>query len=197
MPAVKKTRRAAQRIDMTPYVDVIMLILTFFILTAQFKAELADDIQVKLPSSGNDTTKLPERNVMTLVVTKWGDVFVDVDNLKVREDVFGNGLAIAAYHIDSASTPGWKDPKKLNPEGKEMGRPIVEVNDREKFKKMLIDLRLSSKSIVSKDLRIVVKGDKDANIGAIQDLMDILKETKNTRFSLVTDMEKGEEKEKK
>ena len=194
MPAVKKTRRPAQSIDMTPYVDVIMLILTFFILTAQFKAELADDIQVKLPSSGNDTTKLPERNVMTLVANKWGDVFVDVDNIKVREDVFGNSLAIAAFHMDSTSAPGWKDPKKLNAEGKEMARPIVELTDREKFKKLLIDLRLSSKSIVGKDLRIVVKGDKEASIGVIQDLMDVLKETKNTRFSLVTDMEKGEEK---
>jgi len=46
---------------------------------------------------------------------------------------------------------------------------------------------------VGKDLRIVVKGDKESSIGAIQDLMDILKETKNTRFALVTDMEKGEE----
>lgn len=194
MPAIKKTRRPAQRIDMTPYVDVIMLILTFFILTAQFKAELSEDIDVKLPSSGNDTTKLPERNVMTIVVSKWGDVFVDVDNLKVREDVFGTSLAIAAYHIDSTSQPGWNDPSKLNPDGKELSRPIYEVKEREAFKKMLIDLRLSSKNNVGKDLRIVVKGDKDASIGSIQDLMDILKETKNTRFALVTDMEKGEEK---
>ena len=64
MSAVKKRRRPAQSIDMTPYVDVIMLILTFFILTAQFKAELAEDIQVNLPNSGNDTTRLPERNVL-------------------------------------------------------------------------------------------------------------------------------------
>lgn len=196
MPVVKKVRRPGTRIDMTPYVDVIMLILTFFILTAQFKAELAEDIQVKLPASGNDTTKLPERNVMTLVVSKWGDVFVDVDNIKVREDVFGSSTGIAVYHIDSTTQPGWRDPQKLNPEGKELSRPIVEVTDNEKFRKMLIDLRLSSKSIVGKDLRIVVKGDKDASIGSIQDLMDILKETKNTRFALVTDMEK-EDKEKK
>ena len=194
MPAVKRTRRPAQRIDMTPYVDVIMLILTFFILTAQFKAELSEDIEVRLPKSGNDTTKLPERNVMTIVVSKWGDVFVDVDNVKVREDVFGNSLAIAAYHIDSTTQPGWNDPAKLNPEGKELSRPLYEVKQRDAFKKLLIDLRLSSKSNVGKDLRIVVKGDKESNIGAIQDLMDILKETKNTRFALVTDMEKGEEK---
>jgi hypothetical protein len=168
MPAVKKVRRPGTRIDMTPYVDVIMLILTFFILTAQFKAELSEDIDVKLPKSGNDTTKLPERNVMTLVVSKFGDVFVDVDNLKVREDVFGNGLAIAAYHIDSLSQPGWNDPAKLNPEGKELSRPIYEVRDKEAFKKLLIDLRLSSKSQVGKDLRIVVKGDKESTIGYIR-----------------------------
>src|SRR5512140_3815259 len=103
MAAIRKVKRKVQPIDMTPYVDVIMLILTFFILTAQFKAELAEDIQVKLPSSGNDTTKLPERNVMTLVITKWGDVFVDVDNIKVREDVLSDQLGLAVFHPDSTT----------------------------------------------------------------------------------------------
>lgn len=191
--AVRRPRRPQQGIDMTPYVDVIMLILTFFILTAQFKAELAEDIQVKLPKSGNDTTKLPERNVMTLVVNKFGDIFADVDNIKVREDVVGDPIGLAVFHPDSTTTPGYTDPKNLNDKGM-MKRPLVVFKDREKFKKMLIDFRLSSKNITTKDLRIVVKGDKDADIGAVQDLMDILKESKNTRFSLVTDMEVVEEK---
>lgn len=188
MPAVKKKRRAPQEIDMTPYVDVIMLILTFFILTAQFKAELAEDIQVKLPNSGNDTTKLPERNVMTLVVNRFGDIFADVDNINVREDVLGDPIGLAAYHPDSTSQPGWNNPANLNDKG-EIKRPIIVFDDREKFKKLLIDFRLSSRSITQKDLRIVVKGDKEADIGSVQDLMDILKETKNTRFSFVTDLE--------
>jgi biopolymer transport protein ExbD len=191
MPAVKKHRRPPQAIDMTPYVDVIMLILTFFILTAQFKAELAEDIQVKLPSSGNDTTKLPERNVMTLVVSKFGDVFVDVDNTKVREDVFGTATGLAAFHPDSTTRPGYENISNYAKD-KEMKRPLVIFKDRDKFKKLLIDLRVSSKNNVGKDLRIVLKGDKDADIGTIQDLMDILKETKNTRFALVTDMQKDD-----
>src|SRR5258706_10620744 len=135
MPAVKKTRRPAQSIDMTPYVDVIMLILTFFILTAQFKAELAEDIQVKLPSSGNDTTKLPERNVMTLVVSKFGDIFVDVDNSKVREDVLGNSVGLAVYHPDSTTRPGYENISNYAKD-KEMKRPLVVYKDREKFKKL-------------------------------------------------------------
>ncbi len=195
MPAVKRRKRPSQSIDMTPYVDVIMLILTFFILTAQFKAELAEDIQVKLPNSGNDTTKLPERNVMTLVINRFGDIFADVDNIKVREDVLGDPIGLAAYHPDSTTQPGWNNPANLNDKGT-MKRPIIAFNDREKFKKLLIDFRLSSKSNIGKDLRIVVKGDKEADIGVVQDLMEIMKETKNTRFSFVTDLE-TDEKEKK
>jgi biopolymer transport protein ExbD len=192
MPAVKRPKRTGVAIDMTPYVDVIMLILTFFMLTAQFKAELSEDVKVTLPSSGNDTTKLPERNVMTIMVTKFGDIFADVDNLKVKEDVLGDAFGLAAFHPDSTTKPGWET---QNISGdKETKRAIVKYTDREKFKKLLIDFRLSSKNNVGKDLRIVVKGDKDADIGVIQDLMDMLRETKNTRFSLVTDMEKGEEK---
>lgn len=195
MATVKKRRRPAQAIDMTPYVDVIMLILTFFILTAQFKAELAEDIQVNLPNSGNDTTKLPERNVLTLVANRFGDIFADVDNIKVREDVLGDPIGLAAFHPDSTTQPGWLNPKNLNEKG-EIGRPIIVFKDREKFKKLLIDFRLSSKSNVGKDLRIVVKGDKDADIGVVQDLMEILKETKNTRFAFVTDLEIDENENK-
>jgi biopolymer transport protein ExbD len=193
MPAIKKPRRPGVNIDMTPYVDVIMLILTFFMLTAQFKAELSEDIQVNLPKSGNDTTKLPERNVMTLVVNKYGDIFADVDNVKVRADVLGDEVALAAFHPDSTTPAGFETGANLGGE-RELKRPLVIFKDREKFKKLLIDYRLSSKNIVGKDLRIVVKGDKDTDFGAIQDLMDMLKETMNTRFSLVTDMEREEEK---
>jgi biopolymer transport protein ExbD len=196
MPAVKKRRRGAQAIDMTPYVDVIMLILTFFILTAQFKAQLTEDIQVKLPNSGNDTTKLPERNVMTLVINKFGDIFADVDNIKVREDVLGDPIGLAVFHPDSSTQKGYENPSNLNEKG-ELNRPLVVFTDREKFKKLLIDFRLSSKSNVGKDLRIVVKGDKESDIGVVQDLMEILKETKNTRFAFVTDLETDEKKEGK
>lgn len=190
MPAVRRPRRPAVAIDMTPYVDVIMLILTFFMLTAQFKAELSEDIKVTLPTSGHDTTKLPERNVMTIMVTKPGDIFVDVDNIKVRQDVFGDPLGIGAFHPDSTTQ---SEIGLVRTEEKEEGvkRSIIKFPDREQFKKSLIDLRLSSKSIVGKDLRIVVKGDKEVDLGAIQDLMDMLKETKNTRFALVTEMEQG------
>ena len=40
-------------------------------------------------------------------------------------------------------------------------------------------------------LRTVIKGDKGAPFGPIQDVMDILQKVKITRFSLVTELEKN------
>jgi biopolymer transport protein ExbD len=40
-------------------------------------------------------------------------------------------------------------------------------------------------------LRTVVKGDKEAPYGPLEDVMDVLVKTKITRFNLVTDLDKG------
>jgi biopolymer transport protein ExbD len=40
-------------------------------------------------------------------------------------------------------------------------------------------------------LRTVVKGDKDAPYGPMEDVMDVLVKAKITRFNLVTDLDKG------
>src|SRR4030067_2898332 len=135
MSKVKRPKRSSSAIDMTPYVDVIMLILTFFMLTAQFKAELSEDIQVSLPKSGNDTTRLPERNVMTLVVNKFGDIFADVDNVKVRADVLGDEVGLAAFHPDSTTHAGFESGANLGGE-REIKSPLVIFKEREKFKKL-------------------------------------------------------------
>ena len=39
-------------------------------------------------------------------------------------------------------------------------------------------------------LRTVVKGDKDADYGVAEDVMDVLQKTNITRFNLVTDLER-------
>ncbi|MBI3193765.1 MAG: biopolymer transporter ExbD, partial [Ignavibacteriae bacterium] len=48
MPKFKKARIAV-KIDMTPMVDVAFLLLTFFMLTTQFRPP--EEVQIILPSS--------------------------------------------------------------------------------------------------------------------------------------------------
>lgn len=191
MKKARSIKKPGVNIDMTPLVDVILLLLTFFMLVATFKVESTEAIEVKLPESVvTDTTKLPEKDIMTLTLTKAGDVFLDVDNYKVKETVFGDALGVGLFHPDSTS----KSEYELT--GLVSGKPFkrkVSVLNRAQFEKALIDLRVALKNETNgkSDFRIVIKGDNETDYGIVEDLMDIFKATRNTRFALVTDVKSG------
>lgn len=85
MAHIKKPRIPI-RIDMTPMVDVAFLLLTFFMLTTQFKPP--EELDIILPLSHSEI-KLPESNVMTLMVDKTGRVFLGFDAPFMMESIFG------------------------------------------------------------------------------------------------------------
>jgi len=68
MPRVKPKRHNVI-VDMTPFVDVAFLILTFFILTAQFRSSDLEDIVT--PKSISSLT-LEETDMMTVNITEDG-----------------------------------------------------------------------------------------------------------------------------
>ena len=88
-----KTPRVGIKMDMTPMVDVGFLLLTFFMLTTQFKPP--ETVQIVLPSS-HSAFKLPESDVMTITISKDGRVFLGVDNQRVRSIIFGAENKLAA-----------------------------------------------------------------------------------------------------
>ncbi len=73
-------------IDMTPMVDVTMLLLTFFMLTTQFRPP--QEAEVTLPAS-HAAFELPESNVMTVSITKNENIFLGLDSQKLRVKIFG------------------------------------------------------------------------------------------------------------
>jgi biopolymer transport protein ExbD len=83
---MSKSKRVGFRIDMTPMVDVMMLLLTFFMLVTQFKP--MDVAEVVLPSS-HSAFKLPDSDVMTVTVDKAGAVYLGFDSQNMRGMVFG------------------------------------------------------------------------------------------------------------
>ncbi len=85
MPRFKKARIAV-KIDMTPMVDVAFLLLTFFMLTTQFRPP--EEVQIILPSS-HSAFKLPETDVMMVSISKDSRVFLGFDSQRMRERIFG------------------------------------------------------------------------------------------------------------
>lgn len=63
---LKKMRRIGISIDMTPMVDIMFLLLIFFMSTTQFKPPEQD--KVTLPESSSEA-KAPESGIITLAVT--------------------------------------------------------------------------------------------------------------------------------
>jgi biopolymer transport protein ExbD len=195
MKKVRDIKKPNINIDMTPLVDVIMLLLTFFMLTATFKAAESEAVEVALPKSvySDPDNKMKETDVMTLSLTKEGDVFLDVDNYNIREKIFGDRFGIGLYHPDTLSQ---SDVQKTGKVGdKEIKRKVFVMN-KSQFEKTLVDIKAALRTFSGKaaQFQVVVKGDKDVPYGVFEDLMVSLHESDNKVFSLVT-MIKADKKE--
>src|SRR5512143_1117186 len=76
MPKVKVPRKSTL-IDMTAMCDVAFLLLTFFMLTTQFKSD--ESVVVDTPSSISEI-KLPDTDILNITITRDGKVFFNIDN---------------------------------------------------------------------------------------------------------------------
>jgi biopolymer transport protein ExbD len=71
MPSVKLPKKSTF-VDMTPFVDVAFLILTFFIMATKFKPP--EPVEVNTPKSVS-TTELPESNAVLITIDKENKVY--------------------------------------------------------------------------------------------------------------------------
>jgi biopolymer transport protein ExbD len=70
-------RSKSTGLNLTPLIDIVFLLLVFFLLTTQFIEE--DGIGVKLPSSNSFTTR--DRDEVAIAITPQGDLFVQGQRL--------------------------------------------------------------------------------------------------------------------
>jgi biopolymer transport protein ExbD len=78
-----KIKRGSTSVDMTPMCDVAFLLLTFFILAAQFKPTAA--VEVNPPSSVSNKVA-PEKNFLNVTISKDNKVYLLMDPA-IRGDV--------------------------------------------------------------------------------------------------------------
>ena len=71
--AHKARRRLNVRIDMTPMVDVVMLLITFFMLTTVFNTP--QTMEINLPPDEKATVEVAESNLLTLRVDAGGGLW--------------------------------------------------------------------------------------------------------------------------
>jgi len=99
---IKKKRRTAIRIDMTPMVDIAFLLLIFYMSTTQFKPP--EKKSVNLPMSHSQIS-LPDKNVINVTVTAEDSIWVDyVINKPVNIDGRDVSMPIRVYNEATPST---------------------------------------------------------------------------------------------
>ncbi len=206
MPKLKMPRKSSS-IDMTAMTDVAFLLLTFFMLTAKFRA--AEPVAVDLPASRSEL-KLPESNVMILSVDRDGRVFFNVDNQKVRLGTLERMSALynvpftdeqkqAFTNLESFGVPIAQLPGLLSLSNEQRnvapqpGIPSDTLSGQKNelsdwvHQARLVDNELRQLGeIESKGLRVAVRGDGLANYPSVNKVISTLQDRKVNTFNLIT-----------
>jgi biopolymer transport protein ExbD len=195
MPKVKP-HRANPSLDMTPMVDLAFLLVTFFMLISKFAPE--EVVVVDTPSSTSDI-KLPDSDILTISIDKTGKVFYGVEGQHTKMELInkiGTKYNISFTEQEKAKfalMPSFGVPVgslqsllRLSPEqAKKANQPGIPVDSlNNELGDWVMQTRYSNPKV-----KIAIKGDIDADIPAVKQVIKTLQDNKVNRFNLITDME--------
>lgn len=204
MPRVKIPRKSTL-LDMTAMCDVAFLLLTFFMLTSNFIKKEA--VSVNTPTSISEI-KIPERNIIMILVDAKGKVFFGVDGQENREKLLtkmGEAYNIIftpqevkefalvnSFGVPMNLMKQFLDLKPADRDKQEnaIGIPCDSLDNQ--FKNWV-----SAARNVNKDFRIAIKGDRATSYPVIKKLMGTLQDLNENRYNLITSLETAPDLEKK
>jgi len=200
MPSVKIPRKSTF-VDMTPFVDVAFLILTFFIMATKFKPE--EPVEIKTPNSVS-TRDLPEDDAIQVTFDSTGRVFFSVlseKDPKIKYDVI--------KHINDTRSLGLTDAEMKNfVRTPSVGVPFsglkqllaIPQEDQKNFKQPGIPLdtlggelyywiRDAVGTFSGKKLLFLIKGDNSAKYPAFKQVLNAFKKNEIFKFQMITMLE--------
>lgn len=142
-----KQKKMNARVDFTPMVDMIMLLVTFFMLcTTLIKPQT---MEISMPSDKND---LNEDNQSQIAASKAITILLDENNkiyyytgkpdeAKLVETTYGkDGIRNALMHLNAAAQQQVQALKKEF-ETRRSSNPTVDAKNQEEYKKRLADIK--------------------------------------------------------
>jgi len=203
MPKVK-IKRKSTAIDMTAMCDVAFLLLTFFMLTSNFTQK--EPVAVNTPSSISEI-KIPDTNIMLILVDSEGKVFFGVDGQEYRKELL---TKMGAAYNTTFSPDELKEFSLIN----RFGVPINRMKAYLSMKPSERDLPENAVGVpcdsidnqfknwvriaksVNKNYRIAIKADQKTSYPVIKKLMGTLQDINENRYNLITSLENSKDFEK-
>lgn len=207
-----KVKKQSTWIDMTAMSDVTVLLLTFFMLTSTFIRP--EPIQVTTPSSVSEY-KIPETNLMTILVDSKGKVFLSLDNQGIMVETLtavGEDYGISftptqlnsfkvqtsfgvpmRYMADYLNLPEDKQTEFLKDlSNVRVGIPTSDEEVKEGNVTISTDNEfrrwLSHAKRINPDLQIAIKADQNTEFPVIKKVMDDLGSMREYRYLLITSL---------
>lgn len=196
-------------IDMTPMSDVMVLLLTFFMLTSTFVKN--DPVKVVTPGSVSEI-KVPEKDVLNVHVAKDGKVFITIDNtndlVSIVDAMTGKfGITLTGAQLETLKKHSMLGVgmEKLTaylslPEDQladaiqKEGIPTDSIDDGTgKKDKSEFQLWVTEARNVNSDIKIAIKADQDTPYSAIKTVMSELQDMSENRYYLITSLKAEED----
>ncbi len=193
-----KVKKQDTFIDMTPMSDVMVLLLTFFMLTATFVKE--EPVKVNTPGSVSEI-KIPANNLLTIFVEKNGKVFMTMDSpesLRKLANAMNDAgkLSLSASEVEAFAqaptfgTPlntikGWlaqENKNEILTKSQEAGIPCDSLNNE------LKTWVSTAREACGDGMRIAIKADKSTSYAVIKKVMDSLRDIEENRYNLITSL---------
>jgi len=176
--------------------DVAFLLLTFFMLTSNFVAK--EPIVVAIPSSVSEI-KIPERNIVTVLIDKDGKVFFGLDTQQDRKELLENlGKAyninftekeIAEFsRISSSGVPieKMKAFLALSPELRDSKESAIGIPTDSLNNQFMQWMKIARQ--VNPKLRLAIKADQQTPYKVVKGVMTTLQDIRENRNNLITSL---------
>ena len=195
-------------IDMTPMSDVMVLLLTFFMLTSTFVKN--EPVKVVTRQSVSEI-KVPEKDVLNILVDNQGKVFMSMDNQAQMMDVLSGMTGQFGVQLNAEQEkkfqkdPMWGVPMEklsayLNLGTTEMsnaintqGIPTDSIDTNGKLGKSEFQLWVEQARQVNPDIKLAIKADQNTPYKVIKKVMSELQDMNENRYYLITSYKKLEE----
>ena len=204
-----KIKKSDIWIDMTPMSDVMVLLLTFFMLTSTFVKN--DPVKVVTPGSVSEI-KVPDKDVLNVHVAKDGKVFITIDNtndlVSIVDAMTGKfGITLTGAQLETLKKHSMLGVgmEKLTaylslPEDQmadaiqKEGIPTDSIDDGTgKKDKSEFQLWVTEARNVNSDIKIAIKADQDTPYSAIKTVMSELQDMSENRYYLITSLKAEED----